>query len=648
MQPPRLEHMIAAAVAVACVALGLAGGGFEPTVFAAAALISWIGVLVGLGTGLLPRHEPPGVAIATGLCLAAIAALIAISIAWASNNGEAFEDVVRALAYLGIFVVVVLCSRPGDAASWLNGLAVGLFAITAVALLARFEPSLFGDPDLDLAADVPAAVGRLTYPIGYWNGLAAAMAAGLALLVYNATAGRTRKGRAFAVAGIPAVVLAIWATTSRGGIIAAVAALLVLVATSPARTRTVGNALIGGAGGLALIGLGLGFDDLFDRPGIGDALAQGHWMLAATVAVTAIIGIARYGLDARFQRVVVSRARARVAVAVAAVAAVAGLVALDPVQRFEDFKEPPQASDVADSQLDLLRGGGSGRYQFWASAVDAFEAEPVHGVGAGGYGPYWLEHREIPIPASRAHSLLFEVLAELGIGGLALILGFFAVAAVAGCRRWLGDREWSAPGPALAVLAAGFLASSIDWTWDLPAVFAPTVVAAAILTGPATLRAGHAGAAGVFGTAHSRRRFAAGVCVLLVAWAAICASGLLLLSDSAIKSSAGALERDDVESALSSAENAVDLQPWAAEPRIQQALVYERAGDLVAAREAIAEAVARSPEDFELRLAQARLDVRAYDLDAAQASLAHARELNPRDPYLDRTDQEILAELGAS
>ncbi len=323
MQPPRLEHMIAAAVAVACVTLGLAGGGFEPTVFAAAALISWIGVLVGLGTGLLPRHEPPGVAIATGLCLAAIAALIAISIAWASNNGEAFEDVVRALAYLGIFVVVVLCSRPGDAAAWLNGLAVGLFAITAVALLARFEPSLFGDPDLDLAAEVPAAVGRLTYPIGYWNGLAAAMAAGLALLVYNATAGRTRKGRAFAVAGIPAVVLAIWATTSRGGIIAAVAALLVLVATSPARTRTVGNALIGGAGGLALIGLGLGFDDLFDRPGIGDALAQGHWMLAATLAVTAITGIARYVLDARFQRVVVSRARARAAVAVAAVAAVA-------------------------------------------------------------------------------------------------------------------------------------------------------------------------------------------------------------------------------------------------------------------------------------------------------------------------------------
>ncbi len=252
------------------------------------------------------------------------------------------------------------------------------------------------------------------------------------------------------------------------------------------------------------------------------------------------------------------------------------MIALDPVQRFEDFKEPPQASDVADSQLDLLRGGGSGRYQFWASAVDAFEAEPVHGVGAGGYGPYWLEHREIPIPATRAHSLLFEILAELGIGGLALILGFFAVAAVAGCRRWLGDREWSAPGPALAVLAAGVLASSIDWTWDLPAVFAPTVVAAAILTGPATLRAEHVGAAGVFGTAHSRRRFAAGVCVLLVAWVAICASGLLLLSDSAIRSSAGALERDDVESALSSAENAVDLQPWAAEPRIQQALVYER------------------------------------------------------------------------
>ncbi len=40
---------------------------------------------------------------------------------------------------------------------------------------------------------------------------------------------------------------------------------------------------------------------------------------------------------------------------------------------------------------------------------------------------------------------------------------------------------------ALGVLTVGFVASAVDWTWDLPAVFGATVVAAALLTGPATL-----------------------------------------------------------------------------------------------------------------------------------------------------------------
>ena len=646
MQRSHLEHLTVAAVAVACITLGLAEGGFEPTVFAATALISWIAVLVGLGTGLLPRYEPPRPAVGAALCLAALAGLIAISIAWASNNGLAFEDTVRALAYLGLFVLVVLCSRPGDCGVWVRGLAIGLFGIAAIALLGRFEPSLFGDPDLDLAADVPAAVGRLTYPIGYWNGLAAGMAAALALFVALGTAGRTRIGRALAVGGIPAVVLAIWATTSRGGIAAAAVALIVLVATSPTRTRMVAIGAIGIAAGLGLVTLGLGFDELFDRPGSGEALDQGHWMLLATLAVCAVTGFVRYVIDARLARIVVSRRFAQAAVVATIIAALVGLIALDPGQRIENFKQPPQASDVADSQLDLLRGGGSGRYQFWTSAVDAFEAEPVRGVGAGGYGPYWLENREIAIPASRAHSLLFETLAELGLVGLALVVGLFAIAATVGSKRWLADRESPRIGPALAALSAGIVTSSIDWTWDLPAVFGPTIVAAALLTGPATLRSDRAeGAAGVFGTAHSRRRFAGGVAVLLVAWVAICASGLLLLSDRAIKSSDAALGRGDVEAALSSADNAVTLQPWAAAPRTQQALVYERAGDIPAARDAIAEAVERSPDDFELRLAQARLDLRAGDMEAALTNVRGARALNPRDPFLVRPDEVIFAEL---
>ena len=176
-----VKHVIGGAVAASAVAVALAGGGFEPTAFAAAGLVVWIAVVVGLAVGVLPRSQPPTAALVAGISLAGLAALIALSLAWASDDGNGFEDVVRTLAYLGAFAAVVLASRRSEATPWLAGLAVGLAAIAAIALLARFEPSLFGNPDADLA-DLPAVLGRLTYPIGYWNGLAAVMAAAIVLL----------------------------------------------------------------------------------------------------------------------------------------------------------------------------------------------------------------------------------------------------------------------------------------------------------------------------------------------------------------------------------------------------------------------------------------------------------------------------------
>ncbi len=132
----------------------------------------------------------------------------------------------------------------------------------------------------------------------------------------------------------------------------------------------------------------------------------------------------------------------------------------------------------------------------------------------------------------------------------------------------------------------------------------------------------------------SRRRFAGGVALLLVAWVSICASGLLLLADHALDSSRNAAARDDLESAIDSANNAIDLQPWAAEPRTQLALLFEKAGDLASARAALAEAIERSPDDFQLYLLASRFEAEDGDRIAAQASLERARALNPLDPQV--------------
>lgn len=627
MQLPRTEHLITAAVALACVGLALAQGGFPPTAVAATGLIVWAAVLVGLAAGIFPRSEPPTAAIAAGLCLTGYAALIALSMAWASDDGGAFQDAIRAAAYLGVFTLVIVASPRESAGAWIRGLAIGLTAVAAIALLARYEPGPFGDPDADLAKTIPAIVGRLTYPVGYWNGLAAITAAAVALLLWLTTTATSRSGRALAGAAAPVAILALWMTGSRGGIVAALLAVAILLAAVRHRSQLLANLGLATVAGLVLILAVEARDELLNDPTATAAGAQGDQMLAITLLVFAAAGAVRYALDAPLARLRASRRLGIAALAALAVAAVIGLVIVDPIEQFDEFKEPPSAEQLASGERGLFRGGGSGRWQFWEAATDAFESAPVEGVGASGFTPYWLEHREYPIVAKRAHSLLFETLAELGIAGFALIVGFFAVTLVAGVQRWRADAD-DATGPAVALVAIGLAAAAVDWTWDLPSVFVPTVIAAAVLTGPAVLR-GPGTPPRIYGTVRSRRRFARGVAVLVVAWVSICASGLLLLSDHALTSSRAKQADGDLPGAIDDANQAIDLEPWAAEPRAQLAALYERAGDLVSAHAAIEQAIARSREDWELYLTAARIAQQAGDQDAANANLDHAARLNP-------------------
>lgn len=631
-----VQHVIGAAVAGACIALALAGGGFEPTAFAAAGLVVWVATLVGLAVGVLPRSEPPLAAVGAGLALAGLVALTALSLAWTTDPGHAFEDVVRALAYLGGFLLVVVTSRRAEARPWLTGVTVGLVAVATLALLARFEPSPFGSPDAHLAEQVPAALGRLTYPIGYWNGLAAAMAAAIVLLAWFAATAGSRLARSACVGAMAPVLLALWMTDSRGGLVAALLAFGVLVAIGPWRAKLVVNLALGTAAGAVLIVFAEQRDELLHNPVTALAGQQGDGMLVIAILVVAATMLGRYGVDPWVQRVRISRTAGRAALIAIAAAAVATAIAIDPVKQFDEFKSRPTGQELAGGSVGLLRGGGSGRYQFWETAVDAFASAPLGGLGASGYTPYWFEHREIPIPATRAHSLLFETLAELGIGGFVLVLGFFGFAAVAGVKRARAPGAIVESGPAVALLAVGFAVSAVDWTWDLPAVFGLTVLAAALLTGPATLAgpepAGRARP--IRGSARNRRRFAGGVGVLVVAWLAICGSGLLVLSAHSLDSSRSAASRGDIQAAVGTADDAIKLQPWAAEPRLQLALVLEQGNDLDGARDAIAEAVDRSPDDYRLRLLAARMDAAASDLNAARAALLEAHRLNPRDPEI--------------
>ncbi len=354
------------------------------------------------------------------------------------------------------------------------------------------------------------------------------------------------------------------------------------------------------------------------------AVATAIFLTSSRGAVaTALLGLVALALlDGRPLAALRARASRRALAAGASATlglAVAGLVALDPAARWARFTAPPDAGAAAADApgfvaAHLASGGGSGRWQFWSAAVEQFEAEPITGGAAGSYEAWWAQHGTLPDSIRDAHSLGLQTLSELGLLGAAALAAFLvaALVAIAGATR----AERRAPAAALAAAAVTVLAGAqIDWSWNLPAVAAVALVALAALMarGPA-VKPGALGA----------------IAIGLVAVAGLGASLLPWATASAIGASRGAVSAADLQRALDHALAARALQPWASSPRLQEALVRERAGDAPGAVAAIAAAVRRDPRDWRIRLVAARLQLASGDARAADASLRRVQRLAPR------------------
>jgi hypothetical protein len=632
--------VIAIAVAVAYVAIAAANGGYSSEVEAAATVGVWWAVAIALVLGGWPRSRVPAAAIGAGACLAALVAWTAISIGWASDHGGAFVEVVQTLGYLGIFALIVIASPRGSARAWLGGLALGLVVVAALALISRFEPSFYGG-DKQLGQFLPAAAGRLSYPIGYWNGLAAAMAVAIVLLTWLGGHARADAVRSAAVAAIPLPILVIYLASSRGGVAAGLVGLAVLLGLGPGRARMFAGLMMGGVGGALLVSMASHRHELVNALGNPTAAAQGDQMLLASIGVVLAVGILRYVLDDPVGEIDVPVGVTRAVGVGIAVLVVAGALAAGPSKRWHEFKQvTPVETQSTYVAAHLSSGRGTGRYQFWSAALDAFKSEPFHGIGAGGYEAYWHQHGSLTMPVRNAHSLFFETMADLGIVGLLPLLGFLGFAIVSGVRRGPTWSRGAVLGAALAVLAAGILSAAIDWTWQLPACFGLAVLAAAVLTGPAALGAetplGQPPAAldGRVATPGGRRGPAwLGAPMLVVAVLAIGAGGVLFLAEAKLADSRAAATSGDLRAAAQDARDASAIEPWASDPRLQLALVEELAGKLKAANSDLTQAIHRAPRNWQLWFVRARLEVKLGNVGKARRALQRARLLNPRAPF---------------
>ncbi|MBI5103920.1 MAG: hypothetical protein HZB46_02825, partial [Solirubrobacterales bacterium] len=229
--------------------LGLRGGGFDLVVRSEAAVLVWWVVLLLAAAGLVPRLTRRGW-VAFGL-LAAWAGWTAIGIPASESAERTLAEAGRLSAYVGVLVLALVLQGRAGTRHVVNGVACAIGLVTALAVLSRLQPQWF--PDNDHARFLPGAARRLSYPLNYWNALAAFMGMGAVLLLGVAAAARTRAGQAMAAAAVPLSGLGVYFCVSRGGAIVLVAGVVVYLLLTADRLPQLLTTAVAGAGTAILI-----------------------------------------------------------------------------------------------------------------------------------------------------------------------------------------------------------------------------------------------------------------------------------------------------------------------------------------------------------------------------------------------------------
>jgi O-antigen ligase len=640
-------------VGVATFLLGFNDGSYQLTDRSGVAIAAWWALAIGIALKVWPTARVPRAAIVSLGALAALAVLTLLSTGWAVSDEKAFLEFTRVLMYVGVLAVVALAVRARHAAAVSDGLALGIVGVVLVALASRFW---WGEVGPGAPPSFFPVQTRLHYPVNYWNGLAILAGLALPLLLRAAVDRRPALLRALALAPVPAIAAAIYLTSSRGGAAAAGVGVLVFLALTSQRLSALVATAVGAIGAVAAVEVLLARDDLVNGPLSAPSVASEGASAALLLALIAAGCVAAYWAWARFAdwQPRVPRAGQIAIAAGVALVAVAGLAAFDPAEKFEDFKRPPGETKYAEGDFTrshLLSSTSTGRWQLWAAAVDEWETKPAFGRGAGSYQSWWMEHAEFPLFVRDAHSLWLEMLGELGVAGFVLIVLAFGaglVAALARLRR-AGPDTRRLIAALVGVLAAFALAAAIDWMWELTIVGLVAVVALGMLVGYATLPAAE-GPEGAEGAASRRarasrhdrgevRRRALRTAAFAVSLAAIMCVAVPMLANERLEQSQAASERGDVAEAVDAAEGARSLQPWAASPYLQLALVEEQAGDLRQANRYIADALERDSGDWSIWLVAARIQTKAGFIQEGRRSLRRAQTLNSKS--------ELFADLRA-
>ncbi len=421
-----------------------------------------------------------------------------LSMSWAAYAGLALQGSNRALLYLLVFALLALAPwRRATALLVLGAYGAGI-GVIAIAFLFRFS---LGDH-----ISAMFFVGRLASPTGYFNANAALFTIGaLVAVTFAARRGLPSVLRGLFAAFAAADLMLALTPQSRGWLFTLPIVGLYAVFVCGGRLRCIAVALPAAAGTLIVARRLL---RLFEV-GSGGALSHaavhaGKLGLLSCAGVFGVVTLAAMIETARGRdpvSVPVRRLLGTLAVALAVAGMAGGLWVVSShhpgafiSRQLNGFTREPTATATSTHFSEV----GSGRYDIWRSAFEAFRAHPIGGLGQDNFGDWYLTHRHTPEEPLWTHSLEMRLLAHTGAVGFLLFFGFLIAAFVAAIRARrrgeLADRMLV--GAALLPLGVWFIHGSIDWFWEIPALSGPALgflaVAGALRNGDAVAAAGHA------------------------------------------------------------------------------------------------------------------------------------------------------------
>ncbi len=566
-----------------------------------------------------------------------LALLSALSSLWSGSIELSVIEADRVLVYLSFFLAAFLIAQTGERRQrFAEGMAIAAALVALLGLGSRLLPHVLQ------ASDSLGTGPRLRYPLGYWNANGAICGIAIALLLWTSRNAVSTALRWLSVAVMPAVLLTLYFTFSRGGLLALVVAAGCLLALSHDRLWLLGTLAIGALGALPAVLAVQARRSLTDNVAGQATVDQGVTVLLILLAGTALAlalfaGLRRVegrGGQRTGRAVAMSRNPAllkRVALAIAIVAI--GVAVAVGGRAWKQFS----ASDVQfpnQPQQHFGQLSGAGRHDFWRVAIDAFGEEPVHGTGAGTYVFSWDQHRSIDLPVHDAHSLYLEAFAELGVIGGLLVLVLVGTLLWCGFSTWrtAADRVRDLYAALFAAMLAFAVGAAFDWFWEIAGLGSIFFLAAGVLVSArcAQLASGPSrkdgGGFGLVGGG------------LALAWIAAVALIGPLLVDHEVKASQSAADGGNFASAIDHANTARSIEPFAASPYVQLGLLADVQRDYPTAIVDLTRAIEREDHNWQLYYLRSKFEHEAGNVVRAKADFERARQLNPRSECLQRED----------